>query len=138
MEGYDTYMAQVAEISVQDNTIKVHRIVVVADLGRMVNPDIVEGQLQSGIVFGLGATLQHEITLKNGRVEQTNFHNYPLPRMSDTPPIDVILVTSTEKPGGVGEPGTSLVAPAVANALFAATGKRVRRLPLTPEAIARA
>ena len=138
MEGYDTYMAQVAEISVQDNTIKVHRIVVAADLGRMVNPDIVEGQLQSGIVFGLGATLQHEITLKNGRVEQTNFHNYPLPRMSDTPPIDVILVTSTEKPGGVGEPGTSLVAPAVANALFAATGKRVRRLPLTPEAIARA
>jgi len=111
---------------------------VAADLGRMVNPDIVEGQLQSGIVFGLGATLQHEITLKNGRVEQTNFHNYPLPRMSDTPPIDVILVTSTEKPGGVGEPGTSLVAPAVANALFAATGKRVRRLPLTPEAIARA
>ena len=138
MEGYDTYMAQVAEISVEKNLIKVHRIVVVADLGRMVNPDTVEAQIHSSVVFGLSATLHDQITLKNGRVEQTNFHDYPVLRLHETPPIDVVLVASTEKPGGIGEPATALVGPAVANAVFAATGKRVRKLPLTPENIARA
>ena len=88
--------------------------------------------------FGLSSTLHDHITLKNGRVEQTNFHEYPVLRLHETPPIDVVLVASTEKPGGIGEPATALVGPAVANALFAATGKRVRKLPLTEENIARA
>jgi isoquinoline 1-oxidoreductase beta subunit len=135
MEGYDTSMAQVAEISVKDNEIQVHRVVVAADLGHMVNPDTVEAQIQSSIVFGLSAALFDEITLEKGRVQQTNFNNYPVLRMNQTPKIDVVLVQSTEKPGGIGEPATALIAPAVANALFAATGKRVRKLPLSSENI---
>ena len=135
MEGYDTYMAQVAEISVKDNEITVHKMWVVADLGRMVNPDTVEAQLESSIAFGLSSTLGAEITLDRGRVQQTNFHDYPVIRMSQMPRIDVTLVKSTEKPGGIGEPATALVGPAVANALFAATGKRVRKIPLSPDNI---
>jgi len=104
----------------------------------MVNPDTVEAQIQSSVVFGLSSTLFDEITLEKGVVQQTNFNNYPVLRMSQTPKIDVILVQSTEKPGGIGEPATALVAPAVANALFAATGKRLRKLPLTPANIASA
>ncbi|MES2069720.1 MAG: xanthine dehydrogenase family protein molybdopterin-binding subunit [Pseudomonadota bacterium] len=139
MEGYDTYMAQVAEISVsKDREIRVHKVTVVADLGRMVNPDTVDAQIHSSIVFGLSAALYGDITLENGRVQQTNFHNYPVLRMNETPKIDVTLVKSTEKPGGIGEPATALIGPAVANALFAATGKRLRSLPLTPEKIAAA
>jgi len=136
MEGYDTYMAQVAEISVnKDNTIKVHHVWVAADLGRMVNPDTVEAQIQSSIAFGLSSTLGSEITLEKGRIQQTNFHDYPVLRMNDMPRIDVTLVPSTEKPGGIGEPATALIGPAVANALFAATGKRVRKMPLSPDNI---
>jgi isoquinoline 1-oxidoreductase beta subunit len=138
MEGYDTYMAQVAEISVKDNQIQVHRVVAVADLGRMVNPDTVEAQIQSSIIFGLSAALSGEITLENGRVKQTNYHDYPVLRMNEAPKIDVVLVNSTEKPGGIGEPATALVGPAVANALFAATGKRVRKMPLSADNIAAA
>jgi isoquinoline 1-oxidoreductase beta subunit len=138
MEGYDTYMAQVAEISVKDNQIRVHRVVTAVDAGRMVNPDTVEAQIQSSIIFGLSAVLNGEITLEKGRVKQTNFHDYPVLRMNETPKIEVILVNSTEKPGGVGEPATALVGPAVANALFAATGKRVRKMPLTADNIGRA
>ena len=139
MEGYDTQMAQVAEISInKDNEIIVHHMTVAVDLGHMVNPDTVEAQIQSSVVFGLSSTLFDEITLENGVVQQTNFHNYPVLRMSQTPKITVILVPSTEKPGGIGEPATALVAPAVANALFAATGKRLRKLPLTPANIASA
>jgi len=135
MEGYDTYMAQVAEISVKDNEITVHKMWVAADLGRMVNPDTVEAQIESSIAFGLSSVLGSEITLDKGRVQQTNFHDYPVIRMSQMPRIDVTLVKSTEKPGGIGEPATALVGPAVANALFAATGKRVRKLPLSPDNI---
>jgi isoquinoline 1-oxidoreductase beta subunit len=138
MEGYDTSMAQVAEISIKDGEIQVHRVTVAADLGHMVNPDTVEAQVQSSVVFGLSSTLFDEITLEKGVVQQTNFNNYPVLRMNQTPKIDVILVQSTEKPGGIGEPATALVAPAVANAVFAATGKRVRKLPLTPANIASA
>ncbi|MES1976765.1 MAG: xanthine dehydrogenase family protein molybdopterin-binding subunit [Pseudomonadota bacterium] len=130
MEGYDTYMAQVAEISVKDKQITVHKVTVVADLGRMVNPDTVIAQIQSSVVFGLTAALNSQITLDKGRVQQTNFGDYPVLRMNEVPVIDITLVPSTEKPGGIGEPATALVAPAVANALFAATGKRVRQLPL--------
>ncbi len=135
MEGYDTYMAQVAEISVKDNAIKVHHVWVVADLGRMVNPDTVEAQIESSIAFGLSSVLGSEITLEKGRVQQTNFHDYPVLRMNDMPHVDITLVPSTEKPGGIGEPATALIGPAVANALFIATGKRVRTLPLSPDNI---
>lgn len=130
MEGYDTYMAQVAEISVKDKQITVHKVTVVADLGRMINPDTVQAQIQSSIVFGLTAALNSQITLDKGRVQQSNFGDYPVLRMYEVPVMDITLVQSTEKPGGIGEPATALVAPAVANALFAATGKRVRQLPL--------
>ena len=138
MEGYDTYMAQVAEVSLDKGAVKVHRVTVVADLGQMVNPDTVEAQIQSSIVFGMSAGLMQEITLKDGRVQQTNFHDYPVLRMHEVPVIDITLVASTEKPGGIGEPATALVVPAIANAVAAATGKRVRKLPITAQAIAQA
>jgi isoquinoline 1-oxidoreductase beta subunit len=130
MEGYGTAMAQAAEVSVTGSNIRVHRVVVAADPGRMVNPNIVRQQLEGSIIFGLSAVLYGEITLKDGRVQQTNFHNYPVVRMPDSPAIDIRLVESDEKPAGIGEPGTALIGPAVANAVFAATGKRLRKLPL--------
>jgi isoquinoline 1-oxidoreductase beta subunit len=138
MEGYDTYMAQVAEISMEGGAVKVHRVTVAADLGRMVNPDTVEAQIQSSIVFGMGAAIMQEITLDKGRVQQTNFHQFPLPRMNESPAIDIILVNSTEKPGGIGEPATALIAPAIANAVATLTGKRLRKLPMTADAIKQA
>ena len=138
MEGYDTYMAQVAEISMVGGEPRVHRVTVVADLGRMVNPDTVEAQLQSSIIFGLSAALWGEITVDKGRVQQTNFHNYRIMRNNEAPQIDIVLVNSTEKPGGIGEPATALIGPAVANAMFASTGKRVRRMPFTAEYIQKA
>ncbi len=135
MEGYGTYMAQVAEISLERGAIKVHKVTVAADLGLMVNPDTVEAQIQSSVVFGLGAATLQEITLKDGRVQQTNFDKFPIVRMFQAPQIDIVLVESTEKPGGIGEPATALVAPAVANALAALTGKRLRQLPMTADSI---
>jgi isoquinoline 1-oxidoreductase beta subunit len=138
MEGYDTYMAEVAEISMKEGVPVVHKVTVVADLGRMVNPDTVEAQIQSSIVFGLSAALYGEITLDKGRVQQTNFHQYPVVRMNEAPAIDITLVSSTEKPGGIGEPATALIGPAVGNAVFAATGKRLRKMPFTAENIAAA
>jgi isoquinoline 1-oxidoreductase beta subunit len=131
MEGYETYMAQVVEASVQNGQIKVHRVVVATDLGRMVNPNIVKQQIESNIVFGLQAALYGNITLKDGRVEQTNFHQYQMPRMAETPRIDMYIVDSKEKPGGIGEPGMALFSPALAGALFALTGKRQRKMPFT-------
>ena len=138
MEGYDTYMAQVAEISIKDGVPWVHKVTVAADLGLMVNPDTVEAQIQSSIVFGLSAALYGEITLDKGRVEQTNFNRYKLVRMNEAPAIDITLVASTEKPGGIGEPATALIGPAVSNALFAATGKRLRQMPFSASNIAAA
>ena len=138
MEGYDTYMAQVAEISMVGGEPKVHRVTVVADLGRMVNPDTVEAQIQSSIIFGLSAALWGEITVDKGQVQQTNFNTYRIMRNNEAPQIDIVLVPSTEKPGGIGEPATALIGPAVANAMFAASGKRVRRMPFTPENVAKA
>jgi len=131
MEGYDTYMAQVAEISIKDGRPKVHRVVVAVDLGRMVNPNIVQQQIESNVVFGIQAALYGNITLDGGRVQQTNFHQYQLPRMSETPRIDTYIVPSTEKPGGIGEPGMALFGPTMANALYALTGKRLRKMPFT-------
>jgi isoquinoline 1-oxidoreductase beta subunit len=139
MEGYDSYMAQVAEVSLnKDGSVKVHKVTVAADVGHMVNPDTVEAQLQSSIIFGMGAVLKHQITMANGRVKETNYNTYEPVRMHETPQIDIVLVKSTEKPGGIGEPGTAVAAPAIANAVAALTGKRVRRLPLTADAIRQA
>ncbi|MEO8154544.1 MAG: molybdopterin cofactor-binding domain-containing protein, partial [Rhizobacter sp.] len=138
MEGYDTYMAMVAEISVKDGEVRVHKVTTAADLGRMVNPDTVEAQIQSSIVFGGSAALWDEITLDKGRVQQTNFHQYRVMRMNEAPEIVIVLVPSTEKPGGIGEPATALIGPAVGNAIFAATGKRLRKMPFTAENIASA
>ena len=135
MEGYDTYMAQVAEVSVRDGQVVVHRVTVAADLGYMVNPDTVEAQIQSSVIFGMSAGLKHEITVEKGVVQETNFNNFPVVRMFEAPQIDIVLVPSTEKPGGIGEPATALVVPAIVNAVAAVTGKRVRRLPLTAEAL---
>jgi isoquinoline 1-oxidoreductase beta subunit len=129
MEGYGTYMAQIAEVSVNGGDIKVHKVTVVCDCGRMVNPGIVRQQLESGIVYGLSHALYSDITLTNGRVDQNNFNDFRILRSTETPAMDITLVESTEKPGGTGEPSTSLIAPAVANAVFTATGKRLRSMP---------
>jgi isoquinoline 1-oxidoreductase beta subunit len=124
-------MAQVAEVSVsQAGEVRVHRVVAAVDCGVAVNPDTVEAQMEGGIIFGLSAALFSEITLENGRVEQTNFHNYRVLRINEAPVIEVHLVKSSEAPGGMGEPATSCVFPAVTNAIFAATGKRLRKLPV--------
>jgi isoquinoline 1-oxidoreductase beta subunit len=131
MEGYGTYLAEVAEISVTDGKLTVHRITCVVDCGHKVNPSIVEAQITSGMVFGLSAALWGEITLDGGRVKQSNFDAYRVLRLDETPDFQVHLLDSTEAPGGVGEPSTALVGPALANALFAATGQRVRALPLS-------
>jgi isoquinoline 1-oxidoreductase beta subunit len=135
MQGYDPYMAQVAEISLVDGAVRVHKVTVAADTGRMVYPDTVEEQIQSSVVFGLGAAVMQEITLDKGRVQQTNFHQFPIVRVNESPVIDIIVVDSIGKPGGMGEPATALVAPAVANALATLTGKRLRKLPMTADAI---
>ncbi len=107
-----------------------HRVFCAVDCGQVVNPDTVKAQMEGGIIFGLTAALKDEITLEQGRVNQRNFHDYPMLRINEAPEIEVYIVPSTEKPTGVGEPGVPPVAPAVANAIFAATGKRVRRLPI--------
>ena len=130
MEGYTTHLAQVAEISIAQGALKVHKIVCVVDCGQMINPRIVESQIESGIIFGLSAALWGEVTIAAGRVQQTNFNNYRLLRGNEMPEIDVHLVESDEPPGGIGEPAVALVAPAICNAIFAATGKRIRRLPI--------
>jgi isoquinoline 1-oxidoreductase beta subunit len=132
--SFDSYVAQVAEVSVEkDGTVHVHRVVAAVDCGQTVNPDTVKAQLEGGIIFGLTAALKTEITFDKGRVQQRNFNDYPMLRMFESPVIEVFIVPSTEHPTGVGEPGVPPVAPAVANAIFAATGKRVRRLPINPE-----
>ncbi len=139
MEGYDTYMAQVAEVSLDaSGGVRVHRVTVAADLGMMVNPDIVEAQIQSGIIFGMGAVLKQEVTVDKGKVQQQNFHQYDPIRMSEAPRIAIHLVKSDAKPGGIGEPATACVGPAIANAVAALTGKRVRTLPITAAALAKA
>jgi isoquinoline 1-oxidoreductase beta subunit len=129
-ESFGSAVAQAAEVSVEKGRIRVHRVACAVDCGPVVNPDGVEAQMQSGVVFGLSAALYGEITFSDGRVEQSNFHDYPVLRMLEMPRVDVHIVRSNEKMGGVGEPGTPPIAPAVANAVFALTGQRLRRLPL--------
>ena len=130
MEGYTSHLAQVAEISVVGGELIVHKIVCVVDCGQMVNPRIVESQIESGIVFGLSAARWGDVTIAGGKVQQTNFNNYRVLRNNEMPELDVHLVDSDAAPGGIGEAAVPLVAPALCNAIFAATGKRLRALPI--------
>ncbi|MFO1317008.1 MAG: xanthine dehydrogenase family protein molybdopterin-binding subunit [Burkholderiales bacterium] len=131
-ESFGTVVAQVAEVTVdKDSRFRVDRVVCAVHCGVAVNPDNVRAQMEGGIGFGLSAALYGRITLKDGLVEQSNFHDYPLLRINEMPAVDVHIVPSTDKPSGVGEPGVPVIAPAVANALAAATGKRLRSLPLS-------
>ena len=136
MEGYDTHLAQVAEISVVGGELKVHKITCVVDCGQMVNPRIVESQIESGIVFGLSAALWGEVTIVGGQVQQTNFNSYRVLRGDEMPELDVHLLPSDDPPGGIGEPAVALVAPAICNAIFAATGQRLRSLPIAAHVLA--
>ncbi len=129
-ESFGSFVAEVAEVSVTGGRVRVHRVVCAVDCGVCANPAGVEAQLQSGVVFGLTAALYGELTLKAGRIQQSNFHDYPLLRMSEMPKVEAHIVASLEKSGGIGEVGVPPIAPAVANAVFAATGKRLRRLPI--------
>jgi isoquinoline 1-oxidoreductase subunit beta len=131
--AFGSYEAHVAEVEVSKNgAVRVRRVVCAVDCGTVVNPDTVQAQIQSGIIFGTTAALYGEITLKNGRVEQSNFDSYQMLRMNEAPVIEVHVVPSSEPPGGLGEAGTSGILPAVANAIFAATGKRLRKMPVDP------
>ncbi|MDB5998524.1 MAG: aldehyde dehydrogenase [Rhizobacter sp.] len=134
--AFGSYMAQVVEASVsKDGEVTVHRVVCAVDCGQVVNPDTVQAQIQGGVVFGISAALWGEITFDKGRVQQSNFHDYRVLRMSEAPVVEVHIVPSTEAPGGLGEPGTSALAPALANAVFAATGHRARKLPISSEGL---
>ena len=130
MEGYGTYVAQVSEVSINKGEVRVHKVTCAVDCGTMVNPDIVKAQIESSVAYGMSAVLLSKITFKDGKVEQSNFHDYQVLRMNQMPVVEVHLVTSTEKPGGIGEPVTATCGPSVANAVFAATGKRIRKLPI--------
>jgi CO/xanthine dehydrogenase Mo-binding subunit len=129
-KAFGSHCAQVAEVSVSGHHVRVHRVVAALDCGTVINPDLVRAQVESAVVFGLSAALRQEITFANGRVQQGNFHDFPALRMHEMPKIEVHLVPSDDPPRGVGEPGLPPVAPAVTNAIFAATGKRVRSLPI--------
>lgn len=128
--SFDSIVAQVAEVSVEGAEVRVHRVTCAVDCGLAVNPDQVVAQMQSGIVYGLSAALYGEITLADGVPQQSNFDSYPILRQSETPAIEVHIVASNGPIGGIGEPGTPPIAPAVCNAIYAATGRRIRRLPI--------
>ncbi|MDB5992184.1 MAG: aldehyde oxidase, partial [Herbaspirillum sp.] len=132
--AFDTYVAQIAEITVKkDGSLKVDRVICAVDCGKVVNPDIIKAQMEGGIGFALGAALHGEITLKDGVVEQSNFNDYQVLRMDEMPRVEVYIVASTEKPTGVGEPGVPPLAPAVVNAIYNAVGKRLRKLPIADQ-----
>ncbi|MFC7628606.1 molybdopterin cofactor-binding domain-containing protein [Paraburkholderia humisilvae] len=130
MHAFGSFFCMIAEVDVKDGNVRVERIVCAVDCGHVVNPNTIEAQIEGGAIFGITATLWGEITLKDGRVEQTNFTDYRMMRINEAPRIETIIVRSGEDPGGIGEPGTSAVIPALTNAIFAATGTRVRRLPV--------
>ena len=136
MEGYNCCIAQVAEISVDGGVLKIHRVTCVIDCGQVVNPRIVESQLESGIIYGLSAALWGDITLRGGRVQQRNFNDYRILRIHEMPMLDVHILPSEEKPGGLGETAVPPIAPALCNAIFAATGKRIRSLPISAQKLA--
>jgi isoquinoline 1-oxidoreductase beta subunit len=128
-ESFGSIVAQVAEVGVDGGQIRVHRVVVAIDCGICVNPLGVRAQMESAVAFGLGAALHGQVTIERGRVVESNFHDYRILRLYEMPRVEVHIVESAEKPGGAGEPGTPPIAPAVANAVFALTGKRLRDLP---------
>lgn len=132
-ESFGAIVAQVAEVSIEDGRPRVHRVTCAVDCGTVVNPDTLVAQMESGIVYGLSAALWGQINFDRGRVVQSNFPDYEVVRMADMPAVDTVIVPSNEPPGGAGEPGTPPIAPAVANALFRLTGKRVRDLPLSKQ-----
>ncbi|MCK5551505.1 MAG: xanthine dehydrogenase family protein molybdopterin-binding subunit, partial [Deltaproteobacteria bacterium] len=138
--SFGSYVAQVAEVSVnkEDCTLKVHRVVCAVDCGPVINPNIIAALMEGGIIFGLSAALKERVSFARGGVESANFHNYGILPMSGAPEIEVHIVKSDAKLGGIGEPGVPPVSPAVANAVFAATGIRIRRLPMTPELVTEA
>jgi isoquinoline 1-oxidoreductase subunit beta len=132
--AFGTYMTHIAQVAVaKDGTVRVERVVCAVDCGQVVNPDTVRAQIEGGVIFGISAALFSEITLDKGRVQQHNFDNYRVLRINEAPAVEVYIVENTENPGGMGEPGTAAIAPAVANAVFAATGKRLRKLPIQPQ-----
>jgi isoquinoline 1-oxidoreductase subunit beta len=131
-----SFNAQVAEVSIDQGKLRVHKVVCAVDCGQVVNPAIIEAQIQSGIVYGLSAALKSGITIKNGRVEQQNFNTYEVLRIDEMPVVEVHIVPSEHAPGGIGEASTPTTAPAVANAIFALTGKRIRKLPIRAEDLA--
>ncbi|KVT89160.1 aldehyde dehydrogenase [Burkholderia ubonensis] len=130
MHAFGSFFSIVVDVAVDDGDVQVKRVVCAVDCGMAVNPDTIDAQVQGGIIFGITGALYGEITIENGRVAQSNFTDYRMLRINETPPIDVHIVKSGEAPGGIGEPGTAALAAALANAIFAATGKRVRKLPV--------
>ena len=135
-QSFGSYVAEVAEVSMQpDGTPKVHRVVAAVDCGQTVNPEIIKRQIESAIAYGLTAALYGKITFKDGRVEQSNFHDYQMLRMNEMPKVEVYIVKSKEHATGMGEPGLPALAPAVTAAIYKATGKRIRKLPINPEAL---
>jgi isoquinoline 1-oxidoreductase beta subunit len=133
-ESFGSYVAHVVEVSVsREGKPRVHRVVCAVDCGPAVNPENIRAQMEGGAMFAISAALYSEITFEKGRVKQRNFHDYPMLRMNEAPEVEVYIAESTDKMGGVGEPGVPSVAPALANAIFAVTGKRLRRLPIRAE-----
>lgn len=130
-ESFGSFVAEVAEISLENGMPKVHKVTIAADVGIVVNPDIVRAQMEGAMIYGLTAALYGKVTYTEGQVDQGNFGDYPIMRLSETPEVTVHLIPSAEAPGGVGEPGTPPIAPAVANAVYALTKKRIRSLPLS-------
>jgi isoquinoline 1-oxidoreductase beta subunit len=129
-ESFASFVAMVAEVSIEEAGLRVHRVTCAVDCGITVNPDSIRAQMEGAVVYGLTATLKGSITIANGRVEQRNFNDFPLLRLDECPEIDVHIIDSGQEPGGVGEPGVPPIAPAVANAVFALTGTPVRSLPI--------
>jgi isoquinoline 1-oxidoreductase beta subunit len=134
--SFESYVAEIAEVSLENGKIRVHRVVAAVDCGMVINPDGVRQQIEGAIVYGLSAALHGAITLENGRVMQSNFHDYIPLHFSEMPHVEVHIVESSEPPSGIGEPGTPPIAPAVANAVFTLTGKRLRRMPFDQETLA--
>jgi isoquinoline 1-oxidoreductase/isoquinoline 1-oxidoreductase beta subunit len=128
--SFATDVAEIAEVSVDQGRIRVHKVICVVDCGIAVNPDVVRAQMEGAVMFGLTAALHGKVELERGTVRESNFHDYPILRMNEAPAVEVIIVDSGTEPTGVGEPGLPPIAPAVANAVYRATGHRLRELPL--------
>ena len=129
-ESFKSIVAHVFEVSVENGAVRVHRVHSTIDCGRYVNPEIIRQQVEGSIIFGISSTLREKISIQEGRVCNSNYHDYPVARMTDSPEISVSIMENNEGPGGVGEPGVPPVAPALCNSIFAATGKRIRKLPI--------